>query len=67
MDLWSYSTIAPAPTVLTDDILREDVITIEIPSYFHSIPLAEAVTVRKDEYLVIIIPNCVPTIPITPV
>ena len=66
--LWSvYPSVDAGVTVIRDDILRVDVITIEIPSYYHVVPLVEMVTVRKDETLTVIIPNCVPTITISPI
>ena len=43
LHFWSYSSINPGPSVLMDDFLREDIIVIEIPGYYHVVPLADTV------------------------
>ena len=65
LHLWSLRVGNPDATIQMDYYLREDIIRLEITSYIRDDELDEAVSVRKDELLVIIIPNCYASIPIT--
>ena len=40
-----------------DEVLRLDTISVEITSYIRDDPLEEAVTVAKDDFIFVIVPN----------
>lgn len=45
--------------------LRLDQIVLEITGYIRDAPLPEQVSVRKDETLILMVPNCYSSIPIS--
>ena len=61
MYLYSFSTFNSL------EVLREDTIFVEITNYIRDNPLVEAVTVKKDDLLVVIVPNVYSSITITPI